>query len=72
MKRARRRRRTAAEARRAILEAAEKRLIVVGPEAIRLSIGLETLDDLLVDLDYALHASGAVARAAPVAPVEAP
>ncbi len=26
----------------------------VGPEAIRLSIGLETLDDLLDDLDYAL------------------
>jgi O-acetylhomoserine (thiol)-lyase len=33
----------------------------VGPEAIRLSIGLETLDDLLVDLDYALRESGAVA-----------
>src|SRR5205814_2341229 len=27
----------------------------VGPEAIRLSIGLETLDDLLADLDQALH-----------------
>jgi O-acetylhomoserine (thiol)-lyase len=29
----------------------------VGPEAIRLSIGLETLDDLLDDLDYALDQS---------------
>jgi O-acetylhomoserine (thiol)-lyase len=29
----------------------------VGPEAIRLSIGLETLDDLLDDLDYALGQS---------------
>jgi O-acetylhomoserine (thiol)-lyase len=31
----------------------------VGPEAIRLSIGLETLDDLLADLDRALDVSGA-------------
>ena len=33
----------------------------VGPETIRLSIGLETLDDLLVDLDDSLRAAGAVA-----------
>jgi len=29
----------------------------VGPETIRLSIGLETLDDLLVDLDHGLRAA---------------
>ena len=26
-----------------------------GPDVVRLSIGLETLDDLLADLDQALH-----------------
>jgi O-acetylhomoserine (thiol)-lyase len=29
----------------------------IGPEMIRLSIGIENLDDILWDLDQALHAS---------------
>jgi O-acetylhomoserine (thiol)-lyase len=29
----------------------------VAPELIRLSVGLETLEDLLWDLDQALHAT---------------
>jgi O-acetylhomoserine (thiol)-lyase len=38
----------------------EQRLAAgAGPEVVRLSIGLETLDDLLADLDQALHRAAA-------------
>jgi O-acetylhomoserine (thiol)-lyase len=33
----------------------------IGPEMIRLSVGLETIDDILWDLDRALRASQRVA-----------
>jgi O-acetylhomoserine (thiol)-lyase len=38
----------------------------VGPEAIRLSIGLETLDDLLDDLDQALRISQEISAPTPI------
>ena len=33
----------------------------VGPDMVRLSVGLEDLEDIIWDLDQALHAAGAVA-----------
>ena len=39
------------------LDEAEQRAAGVSPEMIRLSVGLETLDDILWDLDQALAAS---------------
>jgi O-acetylhomoserine (thiol)-lyase len=37
----------------------EQRLAGIGPETIRLSIGIEHIDDIIADLDQALAASGA-------------
>jgi O-acetylhomoserine (thiol)-lyase len=38
---------------------AEQRLAGIGPETIRLSVGIEHIDDILADLDQALAATGA-------------
>ncbi len=35
----------------------EQRLAGIGPETIRLSVGIEHIDDILADLDQALHAA---------------
>jgi O-acetylhomoserine (thiol)-lyase len=39
----------------------------VGPEMIRISVGLETIDDILWDLDQALRTSQSIARTASAA-----
>jgi len=41
------------------MTAEQQRLAGVGPETIRLSIGIEHIDDILADLDQALHAATA-------------
>jgi O-acetylhomoserine (thiol)-lyase len=40
------------------LSEAQQRAAGAGPEVIRLSIGIETIDDLIRDLDQALGAQG--------------
>jgi O-acetylhomoserine (thiol)-lyase len=45
------------------MDDADLRAAGIGPEMIRLSIGLETIDDILWDLDRALRASQRVAPA---------
>ncbi|HTC15192.1 MAG TPA: aminotransferase class V-fold PLP-dependent enzyme [Steroidobacteraceae bacterium] len=37
----------------------EQRLAGIGPETIRLSVGIEHIDDIIADLDQALNAAGA-------------
>jgi len=40
----------------------EQRLAGIGPETIRLSVGIEHIDDIIADLDQSLHAATGVAR----------
>ena len=42
----------------------------IGPGTIRLSVGIETLDDLLWDLERGLDAAGSATRVDGVAPAE--
>jgi O-acetylhomoserine (thiol)-lyase len=49
------------------MDDADLRAAGIGPEMIRLSIGLETIDDILWDLDRALRASQRLATLAPSA-----
>jgi O-acetylhomoserine (thiol)-lyase len=47
------------------MSAAEQLAAGVGPGSIRLSVGIEHIDDILADLDQALAAAGALAAPAP-------
>jgi O-acetylhomoserine (thiol)-lyase len=49
------------------MSAAEQLAAGVGPGSIRLSVGIEHIDDILADLDQALGAAGALAAPAPLA-----
>src|SRR6202451_4070569 len=49
------------------MPAAEQLAAGVGPGSIRLSVGIEHIDDILADLDQALGAAGALAAPAPLA-----
>jgi O-acetylhomoserine (thiol)-lyase len=41
-----------------------RKSIGVAPEAIRLSVGIEDIDDIIADLDQAINASGAAGKKA--------
>jgi O-acetylhomoserine (thiol)-lyase len=51
------------------MSAEEHRKAGVKPEAIRLSIGIEHIDDIIADLDQALQATGSVHHPNPVPPI---
>jgi O-acetylhomoserine (thiol)-lyase len=44
------------------MSAEDQRKAGVGPEVIRLSIGIEHIDDIIADLDQALDAGQSTAR----------